>query len=650
LRDIGLGGKFAALGLIGALLFAVPFVFYARDAAEVVRTSRQEQAGLAPAKALLRVVQLTQQHRGLFTGGLNEARATKQVEADRAYATLGAMLQSGGGPLAAGWSALADEWSALTREIAAGKLPRPEGFARHTALIVRELQLLGRLAEHYGLAYDSDPVAHHLVAATLVHLPAVTEELGKARARGSAYLAAGELNPVEQSVVSAFAQTARVFAANSTLALEKAVTTEPTLGPALAQPLRDASQEAARAFGVIEQEILRASAPGYAAASYFQDMTRAIDAQFTLLAHSTAHLERVLSARVTRQERTVAGALAGMLLLFAAVVVLARLIVRSITVPLRAAVQVAMQVAQGDLTARLEARGRDEIGQLQAALGDMTQNLRRLLGEVTQGARTVADTSAQIAQGNLDLSQRTEEQASTLEETASSMEELTSTVTLNADHAREASELAAAASQVARRGGTVVGDVVRTMSGISDASRRIAEIIGVIDGIAFQTNILALNAAVEAARAGEQGRGFAVVAAEVRNLAQRSASAAREIKDLIEASVGRVDAGARLVDAAGSTMQDIVVSVQKVSELIAEIAAASREQSSGIAQVNVAVTQMDQVVQQNASLVEEASAATEAMKDQSATLLQMVARFRLEAANDAARLPALPQGGRAEWP
>jgi methyl-accepting chemotaxis protein len=256
----------------------------------------------------------------------------------------------------------------------------------------------------------------------------------------------------------------------------------------------------------------------------------------------------------------------------------------------------------------------------------------------------VAGTSAQIAQGNQDLSQRTEEQAGTLEETASSIEELTSTVHQNAENARQASQLAVNASQVARRGGEVVGQVVDTMTGISTSSKKIADIIGVIDGIAFQTNILALNAAVEAARAGEQGRGFAVVAAEVRNLAQRSAAAAREIKDLIGESVGKVDAGTRLVDAAGQTMEEIVASVKRVSDLITEIAAASEEQSAGIAQVNTAITQMDQVVQQNASLVEEAAAATESMKAQADALLRTVSRFELGGAAAASPAPVHASG------
>ncbi len=304
---------------------------------------------------------------------------------------------------------------------------------------------------------------------------------------------------------------------------------------------------------------------------------------------------------------------------------------RVIARPLHAAIRTAERIAGGDLSADVAVRGKDETADLLRALAQMTQNLRDLVGEVSGGAHLVADTSAQIAQGHQDLSQRTEEQASTLEETASSMEELTATVSLNAQTARQASQLAVDASEVARKGGQAVGQVVSTMDGISGSSRRIADIIGVIDGIAFQTNILALNAAVEAARAGEQGRGFAVVAAEVRSLAQRSATAAKEIKILIGESVDQVAAGTRLADAAGKTMEEIVASVRKVSDLIAEIAAASEEQDAGIRQVNTAISQMEQVVQQNASLVEEGAAATESMKQQARSLLERVARFRLAA-------------------
>jgi methyl-accepting chemotaxis protein len=334
----------------------------------------------------------------------------------------------------------------------------------------------------------------------------------------------------------------------------------------------------------------------------------------------------------------------GVLLAIAA----AWLITRSISGSVREAVSAAQRIADGDLSVQVQRRGSDELGQLLHALGDMSDRLRALVAEVAEGARTVADTSTQIAQGNADLSQRTEEQASTLEETASSMEELTSTVSLNAENARQAKQLATTAAAEAQDGGAVVGRVVDTMQGIQQSSRKISEIIGVIDGIAFQTNILALNAAVEAARAGDQGRGFAVVASEVRSLAQRSAQAAKEIKTLIVDSVQQVDAGTAHAAEAGRKMGDIVRSVEQVSNLIAEIAAASAEQSSGIEQVNTAVTQMDGVVQQNASLVEEAAAATESMKGQAAVLLQSVSRFRLGGEAQAQGKPQVQAKPQAE--
>jgi methyl-accepting chemotaxis protein len=309
---------------------------------------------------------------------------------------------------------------------------------------------------------------------------------------------------------------------------------------------------------------------------------------------------------------------------------IAWLITRSIVRPLHDAMTVAQTVAKGDLTQRIPVQSTDETGLLMRALKDMNESLLKIVGEVRTGTETIATASAQIASGNLDLSSRTEEQASSLEETASSMEELTSTVKQNADNARQANGLAVAASQVAVKGGEVVSKVVDTMGAINASSKKIADIIGVIDGIAFQTNILALNAAVEAARAGEQGRGFAVVAAEVRNLAQRSAAAAKEIKSLIDDSVENVDAGARLVGEAGTTMEEIVDSVKRVTDIMGEIMAATQEQTAGIDQINQAITQMDQVTQQNASLVEEAAAASEAMQEQAGSLAQTVSVFRLD--------------------
>ena len=321
------------------------------------------------------------------------------------------------------------------------------------------------------------------------------------------------------------------------------------------------------------------------------------------------------------------GSLAAALLIACAV---AWWITRSITRPLRAAVEAADAVARGDLSRSIEVRTQDETGQLLGALKRMNESLREVVGKVRGASDSIGTASSEIAAGNQDLSSRTEEQASSLEETASSMEELTATVKQNAENAKQANQLAASASSVAAKGGQVVSQVVDTMGAINTSSRKIADIISVIDGIAFQTNILALNAAVEAARAGEQGKGFAVVASEVRSLAQKSAGAAKEIKGLIEDSVAKVGSGSRLVEEAGKTMDEIVSSVKRVTDIMAEISAASAEQSSGIEQVNQAITQMDQVTQQNAALVEQSAAAAEAMKEQAKGLVTTVGVFKLE--------------------
>ncbi|SFL04638.1 methyl-accepting chemotaxis protein [Nitrosomonas aestuarii] len=317
-------------------------------------------------------------------------------------------------------------------------------------------------------------------------------------------------------------------------------------------------------------------------------------------------------------------------------VVIGIMLIRTIVGSINEAVSVANAVASGDLTSRIEVSSNNETGRLMHALKQMNDNLVELVGKVRTGTDSIFTASSEIASGNSDLSQRTEEQASSLEETASSMEELTSTVRQNADNARQANQLASGASEVAVKGGAVVGQVVQTMSAINDSSKKIVDIISVIDGIAFQTNILALNAAVEAARAGEQGRGFAVVATEVRTLAQRSAAAAKEIKELISDSVSKVEDGTKLVDEAGATMNEIVNAVKRVTDIMAEISAASQEQSSGIEEVNQAVTQMDEVTQQNAALVEEAAAAAESMQEQAQNLLQAVSLFKLSGGMESA--------------
>jgi methyl-accepting chemotaxis protein len=341
-------------------------------------------------------------------------------------------------------------------------------------------------------------------------------------------------------------------------------------------------------------------------------------------ADSWAEVQRVYGIAV----KVLIGAV---VLLLGVCAVLASVITRSITVPLSEAVRLTKAVAAGDLSQRPRSDAADEPGDLMRALGEMSHNLSSLIYNVRQGTDAIATASAEIAQGNADLSSRTEQQAASLQQTAASMHQMNDTVQSNSDNARQANQLVAQATMVAAQGGQDVSEVVATMSAIQESSRRISDIISVIDGIAFQTNILALNAAVEAARAGEQGRGFAVVASEVRSLAQRSANAAKEIKSLITDSVEKVDIGNTQAHNAGRTIEEVVMQVRKVNDLIAEITASSSEQSSGVSQINLAVNQLDQSTQQNAALVEQTSAAAESLRQQAGTLLQSVSVFKVSA-------------------
>ena len=435
-------------------------------------------------------------------------------------------------------------------------------------------------------------------------------------------------------------------AANTAKTTQALADVEKMIGTARGKELMKSIQDARAAYNTprdILRELIRQQKKEEATEVLFTEVIPAQDRYFDVLNEFVAFQKTLMDDSVAESQNTTSSAIALMLELSGVAIILcviaAWLVTRSITRPLNEAVNVASAVAQGDLTVQIADTSKDETGMLLASLKTMNQNLHRIVSEVRTGTDTINTASSEIATGNLDLSSRTEEQAGALEETASAMEELTSTVKQNADNARQANQLAATASEVALQGGSVVGQVVQTMGEINDASRKIVDIISVIDGIAFQTNILALNAAVEAARAGEQGRGFAVVASEVRTLAQRSASAAKEIKALIDDSVARVDNGSRLVEQAGSTMSEVVASVRRVTDVVAEISAASHEQSDGIEQINHAIVQMDEVTQQNAALVEQAAAAAQSLQEQSVRLCETVSVFKLSS-NDAPRAQA----------
>ena len=420
-----------------------------------------------------------------------------------------------------------------------------------------------------------------------------------------------------------YGKAKKVFVESKLNDAEKALLTKLDAAIAFAKPKVDKTVEMGMAGSRDEATdyMLKESAPGTAAAIAVIDEIVAFEKKLSNAAAADAHAQYA-NANMLMLAIGALTILGGIAIAF--------LITRSITGPIRAAVTLAQTVAAGDLSSQIVVTRRDETGELMLALKQMNDSLNKIVGEVRSGTDQIATASGEIASGNLDLSARTEQQASALEETASSMEELTSTVKQNADNARQANVLAGSASDVAVKGGQVVSQVVDTMAVINASARKIVDIIGVIDGIAFQTNILALNAAVEAARAGEQGRGFAVVATEVRNLAQRSAAAAKEIKVLIGDSVAAVDTGSKLVDQAGATMGDIVASVARVTDIMSEITAASHEQEAGIEQINQAIGEMDAVTQQNAALVEEAAAAAGSLREQAGNLAEAVSVFKLD--------------------
>lgn len=646
-RNLRFAHKFILISVLALLMLAVPTYFFVDTNLSLMSTARQEVLGLQPIQDLMKLTQLTQQHRGmsavLLSGNDSQANAriAKESEINAALAKAKASLNVfEAKELESTMKAVEEEWKALSVAVATKSIAGPQSFSRHTALIAAQLLLAEDVVNVSGISLDPSAAGYHLHIAVLHYMPQVTEVLGQIRARGAAILARGTATAEDKVRIEVLGTSIRSNMAAARKSFGLAAAANPQLNATLGEALANAGKATEAGLRLADEKIVRAEALTFASPEYFAAMTQTIDVQFVLINAAFEALRSQLMQALVDSQRALLVSAGVIGALLAGVVWIMILITRTTTTSVGKALSVAQAVASGDLSTHVEIRGRDEIGELLQSLDAMQTSLIQVVSKVRQGSESVANASAEIAQGNNDMSARTESQASALQQTAASMTELSSTVKQNADSAREANRLAQTASTVAARGGEVVGQVVQTMKGINDSSHRIADIIQVIDGIAFQTNILALNAAVEAARAGEQGRGFAVVASEVRSLAGRSADAAKEIKTLINASVTRVEQGAAQVDLAGATMAEVVQAITQVTSIMAEISTASSEQALGVEQVGAAVSQMDEVTQQNAALVEQMAAAASGLKNQASELVEAVSVFQVDTRGTSASQPS----------
>lgn len=636
LNNLKLLQKFIILGLVALFMTALPTVLYVQKALSEISISRAESGAMAPLMAVQKVIQYAQQHRGLSSGMLSgnaamrDRRPAVKDNVNTAISKVDAALAGVQAPdaLMAQWTQQKQRWQALESKVAAGEFTAAQSTAQHTAWIKTLFQLNVIMLDEFGLARDHELENALLIRATFVEAPWLTEKLGIMRAMGSGFLTQKNLPAQSKGTLIGLRDSANDFLNEMTGDVVRAGRIDGALKAALESKAQSVGSMVGKTIALADQQLINAETLSYSPTEYFDDFTRSIDAVYTFSGEAMAVLQTALEDRVdalsTRLYLVLAFLVAGLIL----AIFLAALFVRSITVPLGKAIEMAQSVAQGDLTQPIPEHGTNEIGRLIDALHKMQENLKQLVQTVRADADGVATASTQIAQGNNDLASRTEQSASALVETSAAMAQLNSHVQDNAQHAREADALAHQAREVAVRGGQVVSTVVQTMRDINASSAKIADIIGLIDSIAFQTNILALNAAVEAARAGEQGKGFAVVASEVRSLAARSAEAAKEISGLINDSVTRMHQGTELADEAGHTMEDVVEAIKRVTQIMSDISVASAAQSTSVNEVGLAVTQLEEGTQQNAALVEEAAAAARALNHEAERLVLAVSVFK----------------------
>ncbi|HJV49941.1 MAG TPA: methyl-accepting chemotaxis protein [Noviherbaspirillum sp.] len=631
--------KFALITAVFAVPLALLATLLFAELNKSIHVAEEERLGVLYVRKLESAMRLAQRHRALrhmqLSGNADAGKraAQAQAELNAQMAELDALRpQAAEFDADAAWSDIMRDWNALQDKLQSRGAK--DSWAAHTRMIEAMGKLNALVADKSGLTLDPEIDSHHLTAALVNGLPAIADGLAQIAGRGAAYIDTGLLEANEDVMLNSSVMLAGRDLARVPLQFDAVFRENPELRRTLEQKL--AAVPATLAFlDRARNEVLNAYNQT-SGIQFFEAGDKCIDGLYAAADASAAALDTILQQRI----ELYAARRNMIVLAVAATLAIALYLLAGFYASFSRGVatleQAVERAASGDLATCVSSRATDEIGRLVNAFGNMNARLATLVAQVRSASATIGQTAHEITADSADLSARTESQASALEQTASSMEELTSTVRQNSRNAGEANELVAGAAEVAARGGKVVEQVVGTMGEIKTSSYQIIDIIRVIDGIAFQTNLLALNAAVEAARAGEQGRGFAVVATEVRALAQRSAGAAREIKTLIENSVARIDQGNELVNAAGTTMAEIVGAVSHLAGIMQDIASAGQEQTAGIEQVNRAIGQMDEVTQRNAQLVEHAAGAAESLREQASTLGQAVAVFKLDEAQQQA--------------
>ena len=636
LSKMSLPAKFILLGLFAAILFILPTSLLVIEYNQAVAVKQKEAEGIPVERKMLKLLNLLQRHRAeaavavASSNPVAPARLALRDEATQQMEEITAILQHRFPHSMATTNIrlLRERWDALQGKVETKNLTPDGNLSAHAKLIRHLLDTNQDLLDAYGLSLDGDLSSYQLINSAYFQLPELTETLGKIRAEGTALLGSGNLNEsVDKAKMGFYLEAGQnslaLFNANfsKTMASSEALKTQLGAKTDAARQEADAALQMAEGLFISGDRVVPVR-------DYISTFTHAIN-QFTLLGNLSSEALADLLQQQINAKRHAEWLLIGLLaLLSVAATLIALLIVRTVTAPVKQAVDVAGEVAAGDLTTRLAVEGDNETATLLKALMRMSQQLSQLVSSIKLNANNIATSSDEIARGNGDLSSRTEQQAASLAETAASMEQLASIIQQNADNTRHAASMASSATEAALRGGQAMESVMSTMQEISSGADQIKEIIAVIDSIAFQTNILALNAAVEAARAGEHGKGFAVVASEVRSLAQRSATAAKEIKGLIEKSVACAGQGIAMANDAGSKVKESVEAIRQTSQMVSEISASSEEQSAGVSQINTAVNQMDQVTQQNAALVEQSAAAADSLAEQAIQLREMVAVFR----------------------